>query len=40
VGAIREAQEEALAKIGVDSETECAIFGGNLRSLLEILRAK
>jgi predicted TIM-barrel fold metal-dependent hydrolase len=40
VGAIREAQEKALAEIGVDSETERAIFVGNLRSLLEILRAE
>ncbi len=38
VSAIRETQEKALAQIGVGSETEHAIFGGNLRSLLDILR--
>ena len=38
VGAIRETQEKSLAEIGVDPETEQAIFGGNLRSLLDILR--
>ncbi|HEY4089765.1 MAG TPA: amidohydrolase family protein [Bryobacteraceae bacterium] len=40
VGGIRETQEKALAEIGVDPETEHAIFGGNLRSLLDILRAE
>ena len=40
VRTIREMQEKALAEIGVDPETEQAIFGGNLRSLLEILRTE
>jgi hypothetical protein len=40
VSAIRETQEKALAQIGVDPETEHAICGGNLRSLLDILRAQ
>lgn len=40
VRAIRETQEKALAEIGVDPETEHAILGGNLRSLLDILRTQ
>lgn len=40
VHGVRDAQEKALADIGADPETIAAIFGGNLRSLMEHLRAQ
>lgn len=40
VSGIRGVQEKALIAAGADPETEHAIFGGNLRSLLDILRAQ
>ncbi|HVW11992.1 MAG TPA: amidohydrolase family protein [Bryobacteraceae bacterium] len=40
VAAIRETQEKALAEAGADPETAHAIFGGNLRALLNTLRSE